>query len=91
MKNIKAIDRPVNVPHGAFVRLDADQYKTRSHNLSKTDSEGVYFVEDRIQFKVGETFGCSGGLSKAGEIQVPEKAAEKIKVPRQSKKKTSKK
>ena len=46
------------------VLLSPEQYKTRSHNLSKPDSDGVCTIVNAIQFKFGEVFGFDGDFGK---------------------------
>ena len=46
------------------VTLAPDQYKTRAHNLSKPDADGVCTIVNAIQFKFGEVFGFDGDFGK---------------------------
>lgn len=64
------------------VRMDADQAKTRAHNVSP-EGEGVFVIVNAIQFKRGERFGWDGDVPKAlqdafGEIAPARAAVEHV-------------
>lgn len=63
MRKYQVIEKHIEIGAGR-VMLDADQFKTRSHNLSAIGPDGVCEIVKPIQFKVGETFGFDGDFGK---------------------------
>ncbi len=63
MRKYQVVEKHIEIGAGR-VMLDADQFKTRSHNLSKPDADGVCEIVKPIQFKAGETFGFDGDFGK---------------------------
>lgn len=58
----------VTLGAGARVRLSAEQADVRMHCLArvgKGKGGGIFDVQQPIQLKAGETFGCDGDLPKA--------------------------
>lgn len=79
MKTVKVEAAPATVNSGQ-VGLSKAQAATRMHALrmvGKADKDGnaVYDVTGPISFKVGESFGFSGDLSKTGQLRDPEAEA----------------
>lgn len=60
------------------VRIDADQAKTRAHNLKPT-GEGVFEIVHPIQFKRGERFGWDGEVPKTMQGAFGEPAGAAVK------------
>ena len=63
MRKYQVIEKHVEIGAGR-VMLDADQFKTRSHNLRAIGHDGVYEIVNPVQFKFGETFGFDGEFGK---------------------------
>lgn len=63
MRKYQVIENNVALGAGK-VLLSPDQYKVRSHNLSKPDADGVCTIVNAIQFKFGEVFGFDGDFGK---------------------------
>ena len=63
MRKYQVIENHVEIGAGR-VMLNADQFKTRSHNLSAQGQDGSCEIVKPIQFKAGEVFGFDGDFGK---------------------------
>ena len=63
MRKYQVINQHIEIGAGR-VLLAPVQYKTRSHNLSAPDADGVCEISKAIQFKIGEIFGFDGNFGK---------------------------
>ncbi len=73
MKNYRVVGKICRLGQGSCVAIDEAQYRRRAHRVTPVDGrDGVYTLNEPLEFKSGEKFGLEGDLAKAAQGMVRE-------------------